>query len=110
MAKGISIHIGLEYIDPEHYGSDGALRTCGKDCIDMKEIAEAQNFGSTTVLLNEEGTRDAVTQAISSASEKLVNGDMLFISYSGHGASIPDESGDENDGKDESWCLFDGDL
>lgn len=110
MSKGISIHIGLEYIDAEHYGSDGALRTCGKDCLDMKEIAEAQNFESSTVLLNEEGTRDAVTQAIADASEKLVAGDMLFISYSGHGGSVPDESGDEDDGKDESWCLFDGFL
>ena len=110
MSKGISIHIGLEYIDAEHYGSDGALRTCGKDCLDMKEIAEAQNFESSTVLLNEEGTRDAVTKAIADASEKLESGDMLFISYSGHGASLPDGSGDEEDGKDESWCLFDGCL
>lgn len=110
MPKGISLHIGLEYIDPEHYGSDGALRTCGKDCLDMKEIAEAQNFESITVLLNEEGTRDAVTKAIDEASKALVTGDMLFVSYSGHGASVPDESGDEDDGKDESWCLFDGYL
>ena len=110
MSKGISIHIGLEYIDPEHYGSDGALRTCGKDCLDMKEIAKAQNFTSTTVFLNEEGTREAVTKAIVDASESLVAGDMLFISYSGHGASIPDENSDEEDGKDESWCLFDGYL
>ena len=110
MAKGISIHIGLEYIDPKHYGSDGVLRTCGKDCLDMKDIAEAQNFESTIVLLNEEGTRDAVTQAITNASEELIDGDILFLSYSGHGASIPDESGDEEDGKDESWCLFDGYL
>jgi len=110
MAKGISIHIGLEYIDPKHYGSDGVLRTCGKDCLDMKEIAEAQNFESTIVLLNEEGTRDTVIQAITHASEELVDGDILFLSYSGHGASIPDESGDEEDGKDESWCLFDGYL
>ena len=110
MSKGISIHIGMEYIDPEHYGSDGALRTCGKDCLDMNEIAEAQNFESSTVLLNEEGTRDAVTKAIADASEELVAGDILFISYSGHGGSVPDKSGDEEDGKDESWCLFDGFL
>jgi hypothetical protein len=76
----------------------------------MKEIAEAQNFESITVLLNEEGTREAVSQSIADASEKLESGDMLFISYSGHGASIPDENADEEDGKDESWCLFDGYL
>jgi len=110
MVKGISIHIGMEYIDAEHYGSDGALRTCGKDCLDMKEIAEAQNFEETTVLLNEEANRESVTTAIANAAEKLKSGDMLFLSYSGHGGSVPDESGDEDDGKDESWCLFDGFL
>ena len=108
MNKGISIHIGMEYIDPKHYGSDGALRTCGKDCLDMKEIAEAQNFEEITVLLNEEANRESVTTAITDASEKLKYGDMLFLSYSGHGGSVPDESGDEEDGKDETWCLFDG--
>ena len=111
LKKGISIHIGMEYIDPEHYnGSDGALRTCGKDCLDMQELAESQNFESTTVLMNESATRDAVTKAIADTAEKLEAGDMLFISYSGHGSSIPDESADEDDGKDESWCLFDGFL
>jgi len=102
MSRGISIHIGLEYIDPKHYGSNGALRTCGKDCLDMEEIAKTQNFDSSTVLLNEDGTREAVIKAIVDASKSLVAGDMLFISYSGHGASIPDENSDEEDGKDES--------
>ncbi len=109
MAKGISIHIGMNYFDPEHYnGNDGQLRTCEKDCLDMQELAVSQNFDASIIFLNEEGTRDAVSQAIADASEKLVSGDMLFVSYSGHGASIPDVNGDEEDGKDESWCLFDG--
>jgi hypothetical protein len=108
MKKGISIHIGLEYIDPAHYGSDGALRTCGKDALDMREIALTQNFSSTKLLMNEDANREAVTAAIRRASEELKSGDMLFISYSGHGAFVPDEGADEEDGKDETWCLFDG--
>ncbi|CAA6808675.1 MAG: Metacaspase [uncultured Sulfurovum sp.] len=109
MAKGISIHIGMEYIDPAYYnGSDGALRTCGKDCLDMKALAEAQNFETSMVFLNEEATREAVSQAIADASETLEAGDMLFVSYSGHGTAIPDETGDEENGKDQTWCLFDG--
>ena len=108
MSKGLSIHIGMEYFDAGHYGNDGALRTCGKDCLDMEEIAVSRNFESTKVLMNEDATRDAVALAITKASETLVAGDMLFISYSGHGGSLPDESGDEEDKKDESWCLYDG--
>jgi len=108
MSKGISIHIGMEYFDAEVYnGSDGALPTCGKDCLDMQDIASSQNF-ITQLLQNEEATRDRVAQAIDNASGLLISGDILFISYSGHGASIPDENGDEEDGNDESWCLYDG--
>ena len=108
MKKGLSIHIGLEYIDPVHYGSDGALRTCGKDALDMREIALAQNFSDIKLLMNEDANRVSVASAIRVASEELKSGDMLFVSYSGHGAFVPDESGDEEDGKDETWCLFDG--
>jgi hypothetical protein len=111
MAKGMSVHIGMERVDPAHYGgNDGYLRTCGRDCLDMKALAESQNYEASIALLNEEGTREAVTSAIANASEKLEAGDILFISYSGHGTSIPDETGDEADGKDETWCLFDGML
>jgi len=35
---------------------------------------------------------------------------VLFISYSGHASFITDKNGDEDDGEDETWCLFDGEL
>jgi len=109
MSKGISIHIGMEYFDSDYYnGASGSLPKCGKDCLDMQEIAEAQNFESVKLLRNEDATRGAVAKAISDASNELVSGDMLFLSYSGHGSSIPDANGDEEDEKDESWCLYDG--
>ncbi|MCH9739817.1 MAG: caspase family protein [Epsilonproteobacteria bacterium] len=114
MSKGISIHIGMEYIDPEYYnGDDGRLRTCAQDMLDMQDIAVSQNFESTELLQNEEATREAVKEAISAASESLVAGDMLFISYSGHGTYIEDENGDEEDegeARDEAWCLYNGML
>jgi hypothetical protein len=31
-------------------------------------------------------------------------------SYSGHGGQAPDLNGDEPEGKDETWCLYDGEL
>lgn len=111
MSRGISIHIGMEYFDAEYYnGDDGALPTCGKDCLDMQEIAISQNFEESIVLLNEDATRDTVKDAIISASKRLIDGDMLFISYSGHGTYIKDMDGDEEDGKDEAWCLYNGFL
>jgi len=111
MSKSISIHIGMEYIDPEYYnGDDGKLETCGKDSLDMQDIAVAQNFESTQLLLNEDATRETVKKAIELVSKTLTSGDMLFISYSGHGSLIPDSNSDEADAKDEAWCLYDGFL
>ena len=40
--KGISLHIGLNRVDPAHYkGWDGALQGCENDANDLRAIAEA---------------------------------------------------------------------
>ena len=112
MKKGISIHIGLNHIDEEHYGTGvSPLETCEQDARDIQELALAQNFKSTFLLLSENATRAAVISAIKSASKELSSGDMLLLSYSGHGGFVPDTNGDETDDNlDETWCLYDGQL
>ena len=117
MKKGISIHIALEHFNPKEYGgNNGALPTCKKDMLDMQKIAKYQEFESTKLLLNEKATRDNVIDALTVASKSLKSGDMLFLTYSGHGTLFEDEDGDEEvdnaDGKkhDEAWCLYDGFL
>lgn len=113
MSKGLSLHIGLNYVDPDHYdGWDGELAACEFDAKDMQELAKARGF-KTSILLREKATAKAVTDAITKAAKSLVPGDIFFISYSGHGGQVPDLNGDEgkygdpNDRKDETWCLFD---
>ncbi|NEW61315.1 N-acetylglucosamine-6-phosphate deacetylase, partial [Sulfurovum sp. bin170] len=72
MNRGISIHIGLNYLDTEHYGSEvSPLGTCEQDAKDMQSIAISQNFKSSFMLLSENATREAVKSAIASASEEL---------------------------------------
>ena len=40
MAKGISLHIGLNSVDPKHYGGwDGKLQACEQDSVDMQALA-----------------------------------------------------------------------
>jgi metacaspase-1 len=41
---------------------------------------------------------------------ELAPGDMFLVSYSGHGGQVPDVNGDEDDYKDETWCLYDGQV
>lgn len=111
MATGTSIHIGLNRVDPNHYaGWSGPLLACEADAEDMQAIATQMNYESTHTLLTENATRDAVISAIKGAAEKLQTGDILFLSYSGHGGQVPDMDDEEPDLQDETWCLYDGQL
>lgn len=110
MAKGISVHAGLNSLDPAHYGGwAGHLAACEYDAEDMQALANAQSF-SSSLLLTARATRNAVIGAINDAADKLESGDIFFLSYSGHGGQVPDTNGDESDMKDETWCLYDGQL
>lgn len=112
MAKGISLHIGLNKVNPVHYdGWDGELNACEADAKDMEALAEAQGFESRTILLTKNATRSAVAKEITDAGKKLSKGDIFFLTYSGHGGQLPDKNGDEKrDHKDESWVLYDAEL
>jgi hypothetical protein len=110
MTKAVSIHIGLNAVDPRHYaGWSGDLLACEFDAKDMAAIAHAAGMTST-VLLTKEATRASVLAAVRAASKTLQAGDLLFVTYSGHGGQIDDVSGEEEDKKDETWCLYDGEL
>jgi hypothetical protein len=110
MARGISINIGLNRVDPDHYGGPMLLEGCEFDARDMADIARAVGFEPPTLLLSPQATTTAVTQAIGSAARQLQAGDILLLTYSGHGSQVTDKNLDENDGKDETWCLFDRQL
>ena len=63
-----------------------------------------------TVLLTKKATRKPVLAAMQAGAKALQSGDLFFLTYSGHGGQIPDRNGDEPDRKDETWCLYDGEL
>ncbi|MGE4586402.1 MAG: caspase family protein [Mangrovibacterium sp.] len=110
MAKGISLHVGLNRVDPAHYsGWDGSLNACENDARDMECIAVQQRF-QTSLLLREQANRNELIGAVKQAAAELQPGDIFLLSYSGHGGQLPDLNGEEPDGQDETWCLFDGEL
>jgi hypothetical protein len=110
MALGISLHVAVNRCDPDHYsGWSGPLFACENDADDMYKLAIAQNFDAT-ILKTEEATRPAVKKSIEDAATKLKPGDFFLLTYSGHGGQLKDYDGDEKDGKDETWCLYDGQL
>jgi metacaspase-1 len=115
MALGISLHIGLNQVNPEHYQDQlgqpwsGDLTACENDAHDMQAIAQAQGF-SPTMLLTSEASTANVLDALDRASRELQPGDMLFVTYSGHGGQVRDLHNEESDHIDETWCLYDRQL
>jgi len=115
--KGISIHIGLNRVDPDHYdGWDGALAACEFDAKDMHSIAKKKGF-DVRLLLTPQATAKAVIQAITQAAAALAKDDTLVVTYSGHGGQVPDTNHDEKvlpsgqkDRYDETWVLYDRQL
>jgi uncharacterized caspase-like protein len=111
MALGLALTIGLNSVNSSHYqGWSGPLNACEADADDMADLALARGF-TCTKLLTKDASCAAVKSVIADAARRLKSGDMFFLSYSGHGGQLPDLNGDETgDQKDETWCLYDGEL
>jgi hypothetical protein len=110
MSQGISVHVGLNHVDPAHYnGWDGGLNACEADARDMERIAKGCGF-HTKSFLTKAATTPNVTAAIRDAAARTEPGDLFFLTYSGHGGQVPDKNGDERDHKDETWVLYNRQL
>jgi hypothetical protein len=109
MSKGLALIIGLNEIDPGHYGTTGKLGGCENDAATMEMIAKKRNY-STKKLLTKDATLGKVRSAIEQIARDLEPGDSLLLSFAGHGSQVKDEGGDEDDQLDETWCLYDGQL
>ena len=108
MPAGISLHIGLNRVDPDQYeGWNGQLTACEADARDMEALAKKQGVASRTLLLTKAATADAVSGAILGAARTLKSGDLFFLTYSGHGGQVRDTNSDEADRMDETWVCYD---
>lgn len=102
--------VGLTKVDVEaYYGWDGDCPGCDLDAKRISSIA--RRAGVDNILLrNEQATRENFANAFTDVSSKLMPEDLFFAYYSGHGGQVPDLNGDEVDGKDETLCLWNGEL
>ena len=118
--KAKSLLIGINYT-----GQKGQLRGCCHDVVTMKHVLS--DLGLTSVeggyeeriLVDDaEGanlqdqvhglpTRKNIMEGMAWLVQGAVPGDTLFLSYSGHGAQVPDKNGDEDDGYDETLVPVD---
>lgn len=100
--------IGINYV-----GSSSELRGCHNDVETMRRYLEAHGFGGGQwkILMDdgqhERPTKENIMKGFRWLVEGAERGDSLFFHYSGHGSSIPDNNGDEADGKDEALVPLD---
>jgi len=110
MPHAISLHIGLNSVDAAAYnGWAGELLACENDATSMEAIASRLGY-KTQTLLTRLATSKAVIEAIQTVARELKGGDIFVLTYSGHGGQVPDRNGDEIDGQDETWVLYDRQL
>lgn len=108
--QAMSVHIGLNGVSGSAYaGWTGPLAACEFDANDMAAIAKSKGMRST-IFLTKKATRANLLGALRGAAKALHSGDLLFLTYSGHGGQVPDVNGDEADKRDETWCLYDGQV
>ena len=108
--RALSLHLGLNTVSAAHYeGWEGPLAACENDARDLAGLARQQGY-TPTVLLTQQGTRAALLKRLRAAARALKAGDRFLLSFSGHGGQVPDTNRDEPDRKDETWCLWDGQL
>ncbi len=97
-----SLHIGIN----DYPGTSNDLSGCVNDANDWREAMEARGF-QTRSLLDAQATKAAMVDAIQEIVQSTDKDDIGVITYSGHGTWIPDEDGDEADGRDEALCPHD---
>jgi len=89
------------------YPGSGHELTCTDDGNNMKSLAEQCGIPEDNIVMltNNECNYGNVDSHIREIAGRCEPGDYFVFNYSGHGANVPDEDGDEKDGQDEALCL-----
>ncbi|HKQ50381.1 MAG TPA: caspase family protein [Phycisphaerae bacterium] len=90
----------------DYPGIQNDLSGCVNDVQDWTKVLESRGF-TVRQLLDRSATKSAMVAEI----ERLIGdgnpGDSLVFQYSGHGSWVPEQDGDEPDGRDEVLCPSD---
>ncbi|MFT4102113.1 MAG: caspase family protein [Burkholderiaceae bacterium] len=87
-------------------GTQMDLAGCVNDANDWADELQARGF-AVTRLLDEQATKKAMADGFEAIIGGARGGDVVVITFSGHGTYVPDEDGDEVDHLDEALCPHD---
>jgi len=106
----VAVCVGLTAVDPAKYdGWNGICPGCDVDANGLFGFCVSNGI-SARLILNSSATWKVVRSAITNAASGLKSGDLIIVTISGHGGQLPDDNGDEEDGLDETICLWDGQV
>ena len=108
--KRKALFIGINY-----FGTQSELRGCINDVKNIKTFLEEQYKLDEVLVLTDDQTSDGrkmptrenILNGFKWLKEGAKSGDSLIMHYSGHGGSVKDTNGDEEDGNDETLCPVD---
>lgn len=108
--KGYALHIGVDNTGPGVYTNFSPLSGCVNDAKALKSITEKEQFDEIVLLADSDAKRDRIKEVLSFFADKAIAGDLVVITYAGHGSQIPDTNGDEISGFDQVLVTYDGFL
>lgn len=105
--QGFSLHIGVNRVNNTHYLSRlPELRGSVNDAESMRQFAVGLGYTQSIPLFNEQATAENVIGQIRFLAGKAQAGDIVLITYSGHGGFVMDfNADDELTFSDQVWCL-----
>lgn len=102
MARKYGLCIGIN----DYPGTDSDLAGCVNDALDWAGELTARGF-EIERLLDMQATGEAIRNGLAALAQRAQPGDLVVVTFSGHGSFVVDEDGDEADGMDECWCPYD---
>ena len=92
----------------DYPGTSNDLRGCVNDARGWRSMFDQLGFCIVKILVDASATPKNVKDELLQLVKLSESGDVLAITYSGHGTTTPDLDGDEDDGRDEAICLYGG--
>ena len=100
--KKLALCIGIN----NYPGTDMDLAGCVNDANDWAAELVKRGF-SVSKLLDEQATKAGMVEGMRRVIDQAAPGDVVVITYSGHGTYQYDTDGEEADGLDEALCPYD---
>lgn len=111
MPNGFSLHIGMNNADPAHYGDMPSLKAAVNDALFWESYASSQGY-ETRSMHDKTATAEAVIAALNNYAKKMQAGDILLLTYAGHGGELTNDkpAGFDDERTDQTWCLYNRQL